>query len=105
MAGVTGEASRRALEGVRVLDLSRTLAGPLCASMLGDLGADVVKIEEPSTGDEVRAWQPKWDGESTMFLACNRNKRSVTLNLKHPAGRDICLSLADRADVVIETFG
>src|SRR5205809_4184094 len=93
-----------ALDGLRVLDLSRTLAGPLCGQMLGDLGADVIKVEEPGTGDEVRAWQPQWQGQSSYILAGNRNKRDLTLNLKDPRAVAICLRLAEQSDVLVESF-
>ncbi|MBI4200224.1 MAG: CoA transferase [Chloroflexi bacterium] len=93
-----------ALEGIRVLDLSRTFAGPFCAMLLGDMGADVVKLEEPEQGDETRSWPPFWNGQSVNFLPFNRNKRSITLNLKSPEGRAIAARLAERSDVVIESF-
>src|SRR5947208_2044683 len=93
-----------ALAGIRVLDLSRTLAGPLCGQLLGDMGADVIKVEEPGMGDEVRTWQPQWRGQSTYLLAANRNKRDLTLNLKDPRGVEICRRLADRSDVLLESF-
>ncbi|MDQ3701827.1 MAG: CoA transferase [Chloroflexota bacterium] len=93
------------LAGYRVLDLSRALAGPYCASLLGDLGAEVIKIEEPTTGDEARHWGPPFfGGESAYFLSMNRHKQSVAVNLKEDAGRDLCLELADQADVLIENF-
>jgi formyl-CoA transferase/CoA:oxalate CoA-transferase len=88
-----------------VLDLSRTLAGPVCAQMLGDMGAEVIKVEEPGTGDEVRSWQPQLEGgQSSYLLAGNRNKRGLTLNLKDPRGREICCRLADGSDVLVESF-
>ena len=93
-----------ALEDVKVVDLTRTLAGPFCTMMLGDLGADVVKIEEPERGDETRSWTPFWNGESTQFVSFNRNKRSLSLNLKEEEGLDIVRSLAADADVMIESF-
>ena len=74
------------LEGLFVLDLSRTLAGPFCTMNLGDMGADVVKVEEPTSGDETRQWLPYWDGQSCFYLAVNRNKRNIAVNLKHPQG-------------------
>ena len=98
------EAMPGALEGIKVLDLTRTLAGPFCTMMLGDMGAEVVKIEEPSRGDETRSWYPLWNGVSTQFLTFNRNKRSVTLNLKDSRAVDIVLKLAGRADVMVESF-
>ena len=73
-----------ALGNIKVVDLTRTLAGPFCTMMLGDMGADVVKIEEPQHGDETRSWTPFWNGESTQFVSFNRNKRSLSINLKEP---------------------
>ena len=94
-----------ALSGVRVLDLTRALAGPYCTLMLGDYGADVIKIEIPGRGDDTRQWGPPFiEGESAYFLSINRNKRSLTLNLKEPAGREIFMKLAKDADVVVENF-
>src|SRR4051794_38304202 len=93
------------LHDIRVLDLSRVLAGPLAAMSLGDMGADVIKVEVPGEGDETRPWGPPFaGGESAYFLSVNRNKRSLTLNLKHPDGRAILLDLVRRADVLIENF-
>jgi crotonobetainyl-CoA:carnitine CoA-transferase CaiB-like acyl-CoA transferase len=92
------------LHGIRVLELANFMAGPYCAMLLADLGADVIKVENPEGGDHSRATPPFLDGESAGFIALNRNKRSLALNLKHPQGRDIFLKLADRADVVIENF-
>ncbi len=93
------------LEGIRVLDVSRVLTGPYCSMMLADLGADVVKIEMPGRGDDTRAWGPPFlGGESAYFLSINRNKRSVTVNLKSPEGRRIVLDLAARSDVFLENF-
>lgn len=93
-----------ALENIKVVDLTRTLAGPFCTMMLGDMGADVVKIEEPEHGDETRSWTPFWNGESTQFVSFNRNKRSISINLKEPEGINIVLKLAKKADVFIESF-
>src|SRR5450759_1020098 len=90
------------LTGLRVLDLTRLLPGPFCTRLLGDMGADVVKVEEPSGGDYLRWTPPLIDGESVLFNAINRNKRSVTLNLKSPAGRNLLLRLAEHADVLVE---
>ncbi|HEY7677351.1 MAG TPA: CoA transferase [Candidatus Methylomirabilis sp.] len=97
---------RYPLEGVRVLDLTRVLAGPFCTMMLGDLGADVIKVERPGAGDDVRAWGPPFapGGESAYFLCVNRNKRSITVDLKSPRGRDLVRDLARRADVLVENF-
>ena len=95
----------KALNGVRVLDLTRALAGPYGTLMLGDYGADVIKIELPGRGDDSRHWGPPFiDGESSYFLTINHNKRSLTLNLKEPRGREIFMRLAREADVVIENF-
>ncbi len=93
------------LAGVRVVDLSRVLAGPYATMTLADLGADVVKIEHPLGGDETRTWGPPFvGGESAYFLSVNRGKRSVALDLKDPEGRELALELCARADVVIENF-
>jgi formyl-CoA transferase len=93
------------LQNVRVLDLSRVLAGPYCTMMLGDLGAEVIKVERPGVGDDTRAWGPPFAaGESAYYLCANRNKQSLTLNLKSPAGRDIAARLAERCDVLVENF-
>ncbi|HEY6606641.1 MAG TPA: CoA transferase, partial [Gaiellaceae bacterium] len=93
------------LAGVRVVDLSRVLAGPYATMTLADLGADVVKVEHPRGGDETRSWGPPFaGGESAYFLSVNRGKRSVALDLKDPEGRDLALELCARADVVIENF-
>ena len=93
-----------ALGHLKVVDLTRTLAGPFCTMMLGDMGADVVKIEEPQHGDETRSWTPFWNGESTQFLSFNRNKRSLSINLREPEAVEIVLALAADADVMIESF-
>lgn len=98
-----------ALNGVRVLDFSRVLAGPFCTMILGDLGADVIKIERPGTGDDTRAWGPPWSGpganaQSAYFLCANRNKRSLTLNLKSDIGRDLARRLAAQSQIVVENF-
>lgn len=93
------------LAGLRVLDLSRVLAGPLCTMVLGDLGADVIKVERPGTGDDTRQWGPPWAGEeSAYFLCVNRNKRSVAADLKSEAGQALVRRLARDADVVVENF-
>lgn len=92
------------LAGVRVLDLSRVLAGPFCSMILADLGADVVKVEELGRGDGTRSIPPFVGGESHYFLAVNRNKRSLALDLKRPEGRDLALRLAARSDVLLENF-
>ena len=94
------------LKGIRVLDLTRIIAGPYCAMVLGDLGAEVIKIEQPKIGDESRAWGPPWVGKtvSAYFTAINRNKKSLTLNFKRPEGIGIFKKLVAKADVVLENF-
>lgn len=100
------------LAGIRVLDLSRVLAGPWAGQLLADLGADVVKVERPGAGDDTRAWGPPWlkdrdgrdTGESAYYLCTNRNKRSVTVDLAKPEGQEIVRDLARRADVLLENF-
>jgi crotonobetainyl-CoA:carnitine CoA-transferase CaiB-like acyl-CoA transferase len=93
------------LAGIRVVDLSRVLAGPYCTMMLADLGADVVKVERPGEGDETRSWGPPYaGGEAAYFLSVNRSKRSVAVDLKQPEGRELVLDLCARADVVLENF-
>lgn len=94
-----------ALEGVKVLDLSRVLAGPWCTQTLADLGAEVWKIEEPIKGDDTRSWMPpEINGESTYFLCCNRSKESVAIDIKDPAGQAVVRRLAEKADVLVENF-
>ncbi|MGU3492987.1 CaiB/BaiF CoA transferase family protein [Xanthobacteraceae bacterium A53D] len=94
-----------ALDGLKVLDLSRVLAGPWCAQTLADLGADVWKVEAPGSGDDTRGWMPpEIDGESTYFLCCNRSKRSIAIDLRQPDGQRIVQAMAAEADVVIENF-
>jgi crotonobetainyl-CoA:carnitine CoA-transferase CaiB-like acyl-CoA transferase len=93
------------LDGILVADFSRVLAGPLAAMTLGDLGADVIKVERPDGGDDTRAWGPPWrEGESTYFLGLNRNKRSVALDLTDAEDLELARELAGRADVLIESF-
>ncbi len=93
------------LEKIRVLDLSRALAGPYCGMMLGDMGADIIKIEHPQGGDEARSWGPPFQaGESSYFLSVNRNKRSLTLDLKSDQGKEALRRLVKTADVLIENF-
>ena len=93
------------LDGILVADFSRVLAGPLAAMLLGDLGADVIKVERPDGGDDTRAWGPPWrDGVSTYYLGLNRNKRSIALDLKDPEDLALARELARRADVMIESF-
>ncbi len=101
-----------ALTGVRVLDLSRVLAGPWCTQTLADLGADVIKVERPGSGDDTRGWGPPFlkdreghdTAEAAYFLGANRNKRSVTIDLSQPEGQELVRQLADRADVLVENF-
>jgi succinate---hydroxymethylglutarate CoA-transferase len=93
------------LAGIRVLDLTRILAGPLCTMMLGDMGADVIKVEPPETGDDTRTWGPPFlAGDAVYFLGVNRNKRSLTLNMAVPAGQKILAGLIEKADVLIDNF-
>jgi crotonobetainyl-CoA:carnitine CoA-transferase CaiB-like acyl-CoA transferase len=93
------------LDGLIVADFSRVLAGPYASMLLGDLGADVIKVERPGTGDDTRAWGPPWrDGVSTYYLGLNRNKRSVVLDLADEGDRALARTLGERADVLIESF-
>jgi glutaryl-CoA transferase len=99
------DAANGPLAGIRVVDLTRILAGPLCAMMLGDMGAEVIKIEPPGTGDDTRGWGPPFiAGEAAYFLGINRNKRSLTLNMAVPAGQKILAGLVEKADVLIDNF-
>ena len=94
-----------ALAGIRVVDLTRILAGPLCTMMLGDMGAEIVKVEPPGSGDDTRTWGPPFvAGEAAYFLGANRNKRSLTLNLAAPAGQKVLQELLKGADVVVDNF-
>ncbi|MGH8166144.1 MAG: CoA transferase, partial [Woeseiaceae bacterium] len=101
-----------ALHGIRVLDLSRVLAGPWAGQLLGDYGAEVIKVERPQVGDDTRHWGPPWlrdaDGdetaESAYFLAANRNKRSITLDISHAAGQRVLRELVAKSDILIENF-
>jgi len=93
------------LKGIRVLDLSRVLAGPYCAMILADLGAEIIKVERPDGGDITRAWGPPWaGGEATYYLSTNRGKRSITIDLRNPEGIAVAKRLAETCDVVIENF-
>ena len=93
------------LAGVKVLDISRVVAGPYCTMLLGDLGAEIIKVEMPGKGDETRAWGPPFvEGESTYYLSINRNKKSITVDMKSEKGREILLKLAAECDVIIENF-
>jgi crotonobetainyl-CoA:carnitine CoA-transferase CaiB-like acyl-CoA transferase len=95
----------RPLDGVVVADFSRVLSGPYCTMQLADLGARVIKIEQPGRGDDTRAWGPPFvEGESSYFLSINRNKESIALDLKHPGARPVVDALLDRADIVVENF-
>ncbi len=101
-----------ALSHIRVLDLSRVLAGPWCTQNLADLGADVIKVEKPGSGDDTRAWGPPYlkdaggndTGESAYYLSCNRGKRSLALDIAHPEGRRVVRELARHCDVLVENF-
>jgi crotonobetainyl-CoA:carnitine CoA-transferase CaiB-like acyl-CoA transferase len=95
---------REPLAGIRVLDLTRVLAGPFCTMTLADMGAEVIKVEEPGKGDDTRRWPPFVGGEATYFMAVNRGKKSVTLNLKKPEGLDVLRALVRKSDVVVENF-
>lgn len=102
---MTSEHSAGALAGIRVLDLTRILAGPLCTMMLGDMGADVIKVEPPGAGDDTRSWGPPFaEGESAYYLGVNRNKRSMTLNMAVKSGQDVLAGLIRKADVLVENF-
>src|SRR6185503_10064941 len=92
------------LDGLRVIDLTRVVAGPFCTMMLGDMGAEVLKIEEPEHGDDSRAWAPFIHGSGSFFLSLNRSKKSVALDLKSPDGADALRRLIESADVLIENF-
>jgi len=102
--------SAKALDGIRILDLSRILAAPLASQMLGDLGAEVIKVEQPGKGDDARQYGPPFlhgtdaDGLSAFYLSCNRNKRAVTLDFTTDRGRDLALKLIEQSDVVLENF-
>jgi crotonobetainyl-CoA:carnitine CoA-transferase CaiB-like acyl-CoA transferase len=94
-----------ALAGIKVVDLTRILAGPLCTMMLGDMGAEIIKVEPPGSGDDTRTWGPPFvAGEAAYFLGANRNKRSLTLNLAAPAGQKVLQKLLKGADVVVDNF-
>src|SRR4051812_20379188 len=98
-----------ALTGIRVLDFTRVLAGPFCTMLLGDFGADVIKIEQPGSGDDTRSWGPPWAGSgdarmSAYYLSVNRNKRSLTLDLKSREGQALARQLAFKSDVLVENF-
>jgi crotonobetainyl-CoA:carnitine CoA-transferase CaiB-like acyl-CoA transferase len=92
------------LDGIRVIDLSRVIAGPWCGALLADLGADVIKVEDTGPGDESRTWPPHKDGEAAAYLLFNRNKRGIALDLKQPEAVEVVKRLVKDADVVIENF-
>src|SRR4249920_1781320 len=95
----------RPLDGITVLDLTRVLSGPYCTMLLADMGARVIKIEQPGRGDDTRAWGPPFvNGESAYFLSINRNKESLTLDLKQPDASGILACLLGKADVLVENF-
>jgi formyl-CoA transferase len=105
LPAISGGVAEGALAGIRVVDLTRALAGPYCTLMLADHGADVIKVELPGTGDETRTWAPPHiNGVSAYYLSINRNKRSLTLDLKHPDGANVLERLIEQADVVVENF-
>src|SRR5712691_8075125 len=93
------------LEDVKILDLSHALAGPFCSTMLGDFGAQVVKVEVPGAGDIARGWGPPFYGsETAYFVSLHRNKKSIEIDLKHPEGRELFFRLMERSDVVLENY-
>lgn len=94
----------KALEGIKVVDLTRVVSGPHCTMILGDFGADVIKIEKPGAGDIGRGYAPFYEGEATYFMTHNRNKRSISLNMRHPKAKEIVLRLLKDADVLVENF-
>ena len=105
MSGTESGSGKLPLSGIRVIDLTRVMTGPYATMMLGDLGADVIKIEAPGKGDDTRGWGPPFiDGEASYFLSINRNKRSIVLDLKSEAGKEALWHLIDTADVLIENF-
>ena len=113
MSDTALNATPGALDGIRVLDLTRVLAGPLAAQLLGDLGADVIKVEPPGAGDDTRTWGPPWvnradgdpaDVQAAYYLGANRNKRSITLDLAQPEGKTLLGRLIERTDIVIDNY-
>jgi formyl-CoA transferase len=101
----TPNATDLPLSGYRVLDFSRILAGPYCTMILGDQGAEVIKVERPGTGDDTRTWGPPFaGGESAYYLCCNRNKKSIVVDLKNPSGLELLVELARTSDVLVENF-
>src|SRR6516164_7540525 len=95
----------RPLEGIRILDLTRVLSGPYCTMLLGDLGAEVIKVERPGEGDDTRSFAPPFQGDqAAYFLSVNRNKKSMTLDMKSPRGKEVLWRLIDVSDVLVENF-
>src|SRR2546427_11400717 len=95
----------RPLEGIRVADLTRVLSGPYCTMLLGDLGAEVIKVERPGGGDDTRAFAPPFQGDqAAYFLSINRNKKSITLDLKRDLGKEVLWRLIETSDVLVENF-
>jgi crotonobetainyl-CoA:carnitine CoA-transferase CaiB-like acyl-CoA transferase len=95
----------RPLEGIRILDLTRVVSGPYCAMLLGDLGAEVIKVERPRQGDDTRAFAPPFQGDqAAYFLSINRNKKSITLDMKSERGKEVLWRLVDVSDVLVENF-
>ena len=92
------------MKGIRIIDLSRVLAGPFCSMILSDLGAEVIKVEMPQTGDDTRAYPPFIDGESSYFLSINRGKKSITLDLKKNEGREALYRLVNKSDIILENY-
>lgn len=95
------------LNGIRIMDLTRIVAGPYCTMILGDLGAEIIKIERPGTGDEARKWGPPFIGNSTetsYFISLNRNKKSICVNMKSEKGRNLLYDMADKSDVLVENY-
>ena len=95
----------RPLQGLRVIDLSKVLAGPLCGQSLGELGAEVIKVEPAAGGDDTRSWVPQKQGQSALFMSVNHNKKSLAIDLKSPEGRKIVHQLVESADIVLQGFG
>ncbi|MDX1527366.1 MAG: CoA transferase, partial [Gammaproteobacteria bacterium] len=94
----------RPLESLRVLDLTRALSGPFCTMILGDLGADVIKVEPTPDGEMIRAWGPFHDGIGVFYLSVNRNKRSLAIDFRNPKGLDLLKRIAIESDVLVENF-
>lgn len=104
---IISEAENSPLHGIRIIDLTRIVAGPYCTMILSDLGAEVLKVERPGTGDEARKWGPPFINNTTetcYFVALNRNKKSVCIDLKSSEGRDIIYNLAEKSDVLVENY-